>query len=174
MEDLELSRDQKNQLSDIIERLESLTAEKKIAAEKIKAEYAEAASAGFDKAAIKQIVKDRLADADKTVALRRMVDVYRKALSTFASTPLGDWARQWIANDARHETRVQEPGPLEELMSGRKAAAKKSSEASSAPPTEPEPPADEPTDKPVKRESRRDSAKRTADKYINRQPPPAT
>lgn len=181
-DDSELSRDKKNQLGDFIERLESLTAEKKIAAEKINAEYAEAASAGFDTKAIKQIIKDRLADAEKTTALRRTVDIYRKALSTFAATPLGDWARQWIANDARHEVRAkdQEAGPLETLMSGRKGSSRKAA----APPPEPEPepdpevepdsPADKQTEQPDKRESKRDRAKRLADKYIGKNPPPAS
>ena len=133
MDETELSREQKNHLADVVERLESLTAEKKMAAEKIKAEYAEAASSGFNVAAIKQIIKDRSADADKTVALRREVDVYRRALGTFASTPLGDWARQWVANDARYERRAAEPGPLDELMGARKGG-KKHGDGDSPPP----------------------------------------
>lgn len=117
-----LSVDTKTQLGDYVERIESLMAEKKEASEKIKAEYAEAAGQGFDKKAIAQIIKERMADLDKTIEHRKIVDTYRRALGSLAGTPLGDWARQWIANDARHDQRTTEQSPMTDWMKSRSAA----------------------------------------------------
>lgn len=116
----ELNTNTKNELHDIIERIESLTVEKTMASEKIKAEYEAAAGAGFDKKAIQQIIKERAADQDKSIKHRRIVELYRKALSGLAGTPLGDWARSWRAQDALHETRAKESSELEAFMSKRK------------------------------------------------------
>lgn len=116
----ELNANTKNELGDIIERIESLTVEKTQANEKIKAEYEAAAGAGFDKKAIQQIIKERAADQEKSIKHRRIVELYRKALSGLAGTPLGDWARSWRAQDALHEARSKEPTALDEFMSKRK------------------------------------------------------
>ncbi len=125
MSEIELSGDQRNQLSDTIERLEGLMSEKAQVNEKIKAEFSEAASAGFDKKAIQQLLKERAADSEKTVSHRRTVSVYRQALAGLAGTPLGDWARQWIANDARYERRAAEPSAMADFMKTRSAKREK-------------------------------------------------
>ena len=95
-------------LADYIARIESLTEEKAEVAERIKAEYAAAAGDGFDKKALRQLVKERAADGDKTIGLRETVEVYRKALAGLAGTPLGDWARTWVAEDTRMKQRKEE------------------------------------------------------------------
>lgn len=117
----ELTTDARNELADYVERLESLMAEKKTVAEKIKAEFAEAAGSGFDKRAIQQIIKERAADLDKTIEQRAIVESYRKALGSLSGTPLGDWARQWMANDARHEERAQKPSAMSDWMKSKRA-----------------------------------------------------
>lgn len=116
----DLSTESRNQLHDYVERIESLMIEKKEAAEKIKAEYAQAAGDGFDKKAIAQLLKERLSDREKTIEHRNVVATYRQALSSFAGTPLGDWARKWLADEARHSRRKTEPRPLDEWMTSRK------------------------------------------------------
>jgi|CXWL01.1.fsa_nt_gi uncharacterized protein (UPF0335 family) len=96
-----ITSDARNALGDYVTRIESLIEEKTEAAERIKAEYAEAAGAGFDKLAIQQIIKERAADAEKSIRQREIVETYRTALAGLVGTPLGDWARQWVANDTR-------------------------------------------------------------------------
>lgn len=111
--------DARMQLKDLIERIEGLNAEKKDVAERIKAEYAMAESNGFDKKAIMQIIKDREGDLDKTVTLRRVTDTYVKALGSLAGTPLGDWARQWMATGARQEQYKRDAAEMNEWMKSR-------------------------------------------------------
>lgn len=110
------------QLAGFIERIESLEEEKAQVSEKIKAEFAEAAGVGFEKKAIKQILKDRKADLDQTIDMRAKIDAYRKALGSLTDTPLGDWARSWMANEARTRRRdTTEIDPqLDEFLKKRK------------------------------------------------------
>jgi uncharacterized protein (UPF0335 family) len=125
--DTELNTAARNELGDFVQRIESLTAEKAEVSERIKKEYAEAAGAGFDKKAIRQLIKERMADLDKTVQHRRTVEVYRRALGTLAGTPLGDWARSWIATDARQDRHENEPSAMAEFLSKRKGKGQKPS-----------------------------------------------
>jgi uncharacterized protein (UPF0335 family) len=118
------------QLEGFIERIEGLEAEKKMAGEKIKAEYAAAEGAGFDKAGIKQMVKDRKADLQKTIEFRALVAAYRRALARRAGNALGslgEWARSWMASEAKvglsneqREAKADYARPLDELLKGRK------------------------------------------------------
>jgi uncharacterized protein (UPF0335 family) len=89
-----------DELAGIIERIETLESERKQASEKIKAEYDAAAGAGFDKKAIKALVKERRSDAVKTIELRAVINAYRAALARKmgnALGELGEWARSWGA-----------------------------------------------------------------------------
>jgi len=110
-----MSEDSRKELAGIIDRLESLTEEKKEAAARIKAEFEQAVGAGFDKRAIQQILKDRAADSQKTIELRAVVDGYVKSLGSLSGTPLGDWARTWLASSARMTRQDTEAA---ETMSG--------------------------------------------------------
>lgn len=117
-----ITSDTRNALGDYVTRIESLIEEKTAAAERIKAEYAEAAGAGFDKQAIQQIIKERAADAEKSIRQREVVEIYRAALAGLVGTPLGDWARQWVANDTRMRQRSrQSESAMDDFMKRRTA-----------------------------------------------------
>lgn len=117
----DLSATSKTELAEFITRIESLLDEKAEISERIKAEYAEAAGTGFDKKAIQQIIKERAADAQKSVEHREIVEAYRRSLAGLSGTPLGDWARQWVAEDARLKQRTKEVAqPMSDFMSKRR------------------------------------------------------
>jgi uncharacterized protein (UPF0335 family) len=97
----ELGDNARKALAGYIERIERLNEEKKATAADIKAAFEEAAGAGFDKAAIKQIIKERAADTEKTVIFRGTVATYRRALGALTGTPLGEWARTWNGREAK-------------------------------------------------------------------------
>lgn len=90
-------------LADFIQRIESLMGEMTEVKERITSEYAAASGVGFDKKALKQIIKERAADSEKTVEHRAVVETYRRALGGLSGTPLGDWARGWLADDSRRQ-----------------------------------------------------------------------
>lgn len=117
----QLNENARNELGDILQRLESLIGEKAQVSARIKAEYDAAAGAGFDKKVIKQLIRERASDDERSIVHRRLVETYRKALAGLAGTPLGDWARAWMAQDARHDARAGAATPLEEWMAARKA-----------------------------------------------------
>lgn len=85
----------KKALAGFIERIEGLEAEKAQVGEKIKEEHAAAAAAGFDKKALKNILKRRRADSRKSTELRAVTDTYMRALASFEDTELGQWAKEW-------------------------------------------------------------------------------
>lgn len=119
----EFGGNSKQQLAGFVERVESLLDEKAQVSEKIKAEYAEAAAAGFDKKALKQLLKERQADTVGTVEHRSIVALYRRALGTLTGTPLGDWARGWMSREAKmrlDDAKATYADPrLDEFMKGR-------------------------------------------------------
>lgn len=93
-----------DELAGIIDRIEGLESDKKQAGEMIKAEYDAAAGAGFDKKAIKALVKERRSDAAKTIELRAVIHAYRAALARRAGNALGalgEWARSWGAMESK-------------------------------------------------------------------------
>lgn len=94
---MEMQDNTRKALAGHLERIESLEAEKAQVGEKIKEEYAAAAAAGFDKKALKNIMKRRRADSRKSTELRAVTDTYMKALATFENTDLGRWAQEWQA-----------------------------------------------------------------------------
>ena len=119
---LDLGAQASKEVGDYILRIESLTEEKKQVGEKIKSEFAELASSGYDKLAVKQIIKDRAADAQKSVELRAVTAAYRRAVAGLANSRVGDWARGWLAEEARINKPMQaETSPqMDDFMKGRK------------------------------------------------------
>ena len=110
----------RQQLADIVLNIEALHAEQAELKEKIAAIYSDAAADGFDKKAIRQLVKERTGDFDKTIEHRRVVETYRTALGSLQNTPLGDWARQWMASDRRYDVRrKQSTEAMDEFLKSR-------------------------------------------------------
>jgi uncharacterized protein (UPF0335 family) len=77
-----------DQLRSFIERIERLEEEKRTLAADIKDVYAEAKGSGFDPAIMRQIIKERRADPDDLSEHETMLDLYRRALAGWDSTPL--------------------------------------------------------------------------------------
>tara|TARA_R110000868_G_scaffold936_3_gene7145 strand:- start:10656 stop:11033 length:378 start_codon:yes stop_codon:yes gene_type:complete len=98
----------REQLKQFVERIENLEAEKAQAGEQIKSAYTDAAAAGFDKKALRQIMKRRRADMHKSVRLRAETDLYMRAIADFDDTELGQWARDWQAQQRAAES-IAEP-----------------------------------------------------------------
>ncbi len=98
----------KEQLRRFVERIEDHEAEKAQASENIKAAYSDAAAAGFDKKALRQVMKRRRADMHKSTLLRAETDRYMRAIATFDETELGQWAKDWQAQQRAAES-VAEP-----------------------------------------------------------------
>lgn len=122
----ELGGNARKELEEFISRIESLEGERVQVTEKIKSEYAEAAGSGFDKKALKQLIKERAdADIDKTIKHRRVVELYRRALSRSKQATFGDWARGWLARDAKTSINEGAAGDtkLAEFLKGRKENA---------------------------------------------------
>lgn len=64
----------------LIERIETLEAEKKGIADDVKDVYGEAKSAGFDPKAMKQVVRLRKKEKAEREAEEAMIDLYKEAL----------------------------------------------------------------------------------------------
>ncbi len=111
-----LENETRNALADFVERIEKLAEERKKIAADIKAEYEQAAAMGFDKKALKQIVKEREADIDATIEHRQIVKTYREALGQMVGTPLGDWARDWSARNAGYAAPPQTSTAMDEFL----------------------------------------------------------
>lgn len=110
------------QLAGYVERIESLEVERGQAAERIKSEYAEAAGVGFDKKALRQLIKDRKADMQATAEFRAVVATYRTALGRFADTELGEWA--FAAAESTAKAQSRDKGGVADLEARRKAKDK--------------------------------------------------
>lgn len=98
----------REQLRRFVERIEGHEAEKAEASEAIKAAYSDAAAAGFDKKALRQVMKRRRADMHKSVKLRAETDLYMRAIASFEDTELGLWAKDWQAQQRAAEN-IAEP-----------------------------------------------------------------
>lgn len=70
----------KEQLKSFIERIERLRDEKKTIEDDIKDVFKEAVGCGFDRDAMKDILKIRAADPDKLSEREAIVELYRQAL----------------------------------------------------------------------------------------------
>lgn len=86
-----------DRLRSIIERIERLTEEKAALQSDIKDIYAEAHSAGFDKKVIRKLIAERKRDPAEVEEMEMLIDVYRRALGDFASSPLGEAAMARVA-----------------------------------------------------------------------------
>jgi len=67
-------------LTSFVERIERLEEEKKAIADDVKDLYAEASAVGYDKKAIREVVKLRKMDSAERDEMEFMLDVYKKAL----------------------------------------------------------------------------------------------
>lgn len=79
----------KEQLKSIIERIENLESQKAEIASDIRDVYTEAASNGFDRAALRAIIKMRKEDANKRREREELIETYMNALGMLSDTPLG-------------------------------------------------------------------------------------
>jgi uncharacterized protein (UPF0335 family) len=84
-----MSQINNNQLKALVERIESLEAEKAALAQDVKDVLAEAKGQGFDPKILKKLIALRKQDADKRDEERIMIDLYLNSLGQLAETPLG-------------------------------------------------------------------------------------
>ena len=84
-----MSQINNNQLKALVERIESLEAEKAALAQDVKDVLAEAKGQGFDPKILKKVIALRKQDADKRDEERIMIDLYLNSLGQLAETPLG-------------------------------------------------------------------------------------
>ena len=76
-------------LAQFIERIESLTEQKRSFQNDINEVFAEAKGVGFDIKAMRAIIRERAQDADALREFNEILDTYRQALGHLADTPLG-------------------------------------------------------------------------------------
>lgn len=69
-----------DRLRSIVDRIERLDGERKALGSDIKDIYSEAKSAGFDVAALKQLIRIRKQEAAEVEELETLLDIYRRAL----------------------------------------------------------------------------------------------
>ncbi|SIS66213.1 DUF2312 domain-containing protein [Paracoccus saliphilus] len=69
-----------DELRQFIEQIESLEAEKKDIADRIKETYAESKARGYDQKALKSIVSLRKKDKDEVAEQEAILEVYKEAL----------------------------------------------------------------------------------------------
>lgn len=86
-----------DRLRTLIERIERLNEEKRTLAADTKEVFAEARGAAFDVKIMRQIIKDRQMDADDLREQESLIDIYKRALGMFSSTPLGEAAMERAA-----------------------------------------------------------------------------
>ena len=99
----------KEQLLSFVSRIEKLEEEKKTTADDIRDIYAEAHGVGYDRKALRTIIKLRKQDADERAEQAAIVDLYASALGMIADLPLGQ------AAIARATTRTRQPTPPTEI-----------------------------------------------------------
>lgn len=87
-----LPKTAKDQLKAFIDRIETIEGQKAELASDLRDVYTEAASNGFDKAAIRIIIRERKQDQAKRLELEAVVDTYKASLGMLADMPLGQAA----------------------------------------------------------------------------------
>lgn len=87
-----------NQLKAIVARIEKLEADKSDIAADIREVYLEAAGNGYDKKALRTIIKIRKQDANERAEQEALVETYLNALGMLIGTPLGDAAMASISH----------------------------------------------------------------------------
>lgn len=86
-----------DQLRSLIERVERLEEERRTIAADIKEIYAESKSFGFDTKIMRQLIRLRRMDKDDLDEQETLLDVYKRALGMYATTPLGEAALKAVA-----------------------------------------------------------------------------
>ncbi len=86
-----------DRLRSIIERWERLDEEVKALRSDQKDIMQEAKSAGFDVKVIRKLIAERRLDQAEVEETEMLIDVYRRALGDFASSPLGEAAMARVA-----------------------------------------------------------------------------
>ena len=81
-----------DRLRSIVDRIERLEEERKGLGSDIKDIYTEAKSAGFDVKVLRQLIALRRREPAEVEEMETLLDVYRRALGDFVSTPLGEAA----------------------------------------------------------------------------------
>jgi uncharacterized protein (UPF0335 family) len=79
----------RDKLKTLVSRIEAAEDEKLAIAEDLRGLYAEARSAGFDAAALRQVIRLRRQDKDERDGKQAIVDEYLAALGGLADLPLG-------------------------------------------------------------------------------------
>jgi uncharacterized protein (UPF0335 family) len=78
-----------DRLRSLVERIERLIEERKAITADIADIFTEADSAGFDKKALRAIIKERAEDTATRAEREALMDVYRAALGGYVDTELG-------------------------------------------------------------------------------------
>lgn len=86
-----------DRLRSIIDRWEALQEEVKALRSDQKDIMQEAKSAGFDVKVIRKLIAERKLDQAEVEEMEMLIDVYRRALGDFASSPLGEAALARVA-----------------------------------------------------------------------------
>jgi uncharacterized protein (UPF0335 family) len=81
-------------LQSYVGRIELLHDERDGITAEIAGVYSDAKDAGFDKKALRQIVRERRMDPDERIENYATLDEYREALGMLIGTPLGDYAER--------------------------------------------------------------------------------
>ena len=85
-----------DRLRSIVERYERLDEEVKALRGDQKDLMTEAESAGFDKKALRKLIAERKMDATERDEIESLLEVYRRALGEYVSTPLGAAAMERV------------------------------------------------------------------------------
>ena len=83
-----------DRLRSIVDRIERLNEERAALGSDIKDIYAEAKSAGFDVKVLRQLIRIRKMEPAEVEEIETLLDVYRRALGEYVSTPLGSAAME--------------------------------------------------------------------------------
>ena len=87
----------RDRLRSIVDRIERLNEERAALGSDIKDIYAEAKSAGFDVKVLRQLIRIRKMEPAEVEEIETLLDVYRRALGEYVSTPLGSAAMERAA-----------------------------------------------------------------------------
>ena len=89
-----------DRLRSIVDRIERLEEERKGIGDDIKDIYQEAKSAGFDCKVLRRLIRERKQEPADLEEQETLLDVYRRALGDFVSSPLGAAAMERVAAHA--------------------------------------------------------------------------
>ena len=78
-----------SRLPGLVSRIERLEEERAALAADIKDVYTEAKSAGYDTKILRKLIAERKLEDDEAREARCLLDLYRRELSGFETTPLG-------------------------------------------------------------------------------------